>query len=175
MTSLTAKLIVFGFMIFGHIIIIWFPGNEILRFGDYWVYPAFAYFAGVGMIKTKDLGKYIGGLVVLALISQYPYELAGVARKGQLNILWHLAGSVAVVGFAKKLNSYIPVLIALLGAFVIPNMFNTVMGIIIIQATDLVHRRVEFLRQGKLNISKYWLYLIYPGHLAVLGGLRQII
>lgn len=174
-SSIELKLWVFAFMIYGHFAIVFTPDVAINRIHDYWVYPAFCYFAGVGMIKTKDLGKYIGGLVVLALISQYPFELAGVAVKGQLNILWHLVGAVGVVGFARKINSYIPVVLGLLGAFIMPSMVNTVMGIVIVQCTVWIHSRVEFLKEGNLRVSKYWLYSIYPGHLALLGGLKAII
>lgn len=174
MTSLQAKLIVFGFMIFGHCIIIWQPDNTLLRIGDYWVYPAFCYFAAVGLNESKDIGKYLASMLLLALVSQYPYELAGVAKKGNLNIMWHLSASVAVVWLGKEVKNELPIVLGVVGGL-IGGYFNTVMGIGIIFLVDKLYRYIPKLSKGNLRVNKYWLYSIYPGHLLVLGGLRQII
>ena len=175
MTSLSLKLIVFAFMIFGHIIIIWFPENKILRLGDYWVYPAFCYFAGVGLRETKDFSKYLCSMVLLALISQMPFLLARITNPWQLNILFHLSFSLGVVYMARKSNNYYIYAAGLVGAFLMPGGFNTVVGIVIIGLVAGFYDKLPKLKKGNLRISKYWLYSVYPGHLAILGGLRQII
>lgn len=174
MTSLKAKLIVFGFMIFGHCIIVWFPENKILRFGDYWVYPAFCYFAAVGLNESKDMGKYLASMLILAIVSQYPYELAGVAKKGSLNIMWHLAASVAVVWMSKEVKNELPIVLGVVGGL-IGGYMNTALGIVIMFIVDKLYRYIPKMPVGELKISKYWLYSIYPGHLLALGVLRKII
>lgn len=174
MTSVKVKLIVFAFMIFGHCIIIWWPENGLLRFGDYWVYPAFCYFSAVGLNESRDFGKYLSSMLLLAVISQYPYELAGVAKKGSLNIMWHLSVALAVVWISKKIKSEVPIVLGLFGGL-IGGYMSSVVGIVIIYIVDKLYKWIPRMRRGSLSINKYWLYSIYPGHLLILGGLKHIL
>jgi len=164
----------YAVMIFGHCIIIWWPNVWYLRLGDYFCYSIFAFLAGVGLQETSNTMKYIGSMILLAVVSQWPYSLAGVGPDGHLNIMFPLAISATLVWFAKEYKTMWPIVLGVSGA-TLAGMLAVIEGTLIMYLVNTLYEYIPKFSKGRLKINKYWVYSIYPGHLLVLGGLRQII
>lgn len=163
----------YAVMIFGHCVIIWCPDVWYLRLGDYFCYPLFAFLAGVGLRETSNVTRYLASMLLLAVVSQYPYNLAGIGPEGHLNIMFPLAISAGLVWMWREYKTIWPIILGIVGAFA-ANMFAVIEGTLIMYLVNDLYRWVPKLEPGKLRINKYWLYSIYPGHLLILGGLRKI-
>ncbi|MEK3726288.1 MULTISPECIES: TraX family protein [Lysinibacillus] len=75
-------------MLIDHIGYIFFPDVMILRMIGRLSFPLFAYGIAIGMKRTKDVKKYGFRLLILALISQLPYQLVFGTR--YFNVLFTL-------------------------------------------------------------------------------------
>lgn len=163
----------YAVMIFGHAVIIWSPDTWYLRIGDYFCYSVFAYLVGVGLQETSNVMRYVGSMLVLAVVSQYPFELAGIAISGRLNIMFSLAVSATLVWFARESKSLFPIVLGITGA-VFSNMLAVVEGTLIMYGVHTFYQYLPKMKKGSLTINKYWVYSIYPVHLLIYGLLRKV-
>jgi len=164
----------YAVMIFGHCIIIWWPEVWYLRLGDWFCYPVFALLAGYSLVNTSDAMKYLSSMILLALVSQYPYTLAGVGRAGSLNIMVPLAFSVGIVWMSNHFNDNRILVLGILGAL-FGNMSLVVVGALIIFFVTRFYEYLPEMRVSrKLKINKYFIWSIYPVHLMILGSVRYM-
>jgi len=164
----------YAVMIFGHCIIIWWPTIWYLRLGDWFCYPVFCYLAGVGVKETKSPEKYLSSMLVLAIISQYPYMISGVSSGvGSFNIMVPLSLATGLIWlYQKERNEYLLIL-GLVGSLI--GGFNLVfMGVAIMYIVVRYYDKMPRFKQSNLKINKYYIWAIYPAHLMVLGILRYM-
>lgn len=69
------KLIAIITMTIDHIGYVFFPNAIILRIIGRIAFPLFVYSMMIGYFRTKDLTKYIVRLLIIGIISQFPYSL----------------------------------------------------------------------------------------------------
>jgi len=100
------KIIAIVAMTLDHIGLIFFPGNVMLRLVGRLAFPLFAWLIANGAQHTKNINSYALRLLVLAIISQAPFALAGLAPH-QLNILFTLFLGLLVIICFKKTRSYV--------------------------------------------------------------------
>lgn len=82
-------------MLIDHIGIIFFPGNISWRIIGRAAFPIYAYFIVQGYFRTRDAGRYLKRLVILAVISQVPFMLGLSTLK--INVIGTLAVCLAVL------------------------------------------------------------------------------
>ncbi len=115
MNSFHLKIAACLFMLVDHIGALFFPDFIILRIIGRFSFPLFAYLLAVGFIHTKNIYKYLGRLLVFALISQPVYYLA--FPNNILNIFVTLfLGLVAIFLYEKSKNKLLSWLLVLLVA-----------------------------------------------------------
>ena len=69
------KLIAIITMTIDHIGYVFFPDILIFRIIGRIAFPLFVYSMMIGYFRTKDLSKYIVRLLIIGIISQFPYSL----------------------------------------------------------------------------------------------------
>lgn len=82
-------------MLIDHIGILFFPGNVAWRIIGRIAFPIYAYFIVQGFYRTRDAGRYLRRLVVLAVLSQVPFMLGLSTLK--INVIGTLAVCLAVL------------------------------------------------------------------------------
>jgi hypothetical protein len=81
-------------MLIDHIGMIFFPHNEMYRIVGRIAFPLYCWFLVQGYLHTRNLGRYMGRLLLLACLSQIPYTLA--TRHFELNVIFTLL--LALIG-----------------------------------------------------------------------------
>ena len=105
------KIIAAIFMFFDHFVSVFIPHNELIslifRLLGRTAAPVFCFFIAQGFHYTSNLKKYIARLLVLALISHLPYNLAfGFSFFQATSVVWPLAmGLIALAALkSEKIN-----------------------------------------------------------------------
>ena len=97
-------------MLFDHFVSVFFPHNALIslvfRLFGRTAAPIFCFFIAEGYHYTSNVKKYIGRLLILAVISHFPYNLAfgyGLSILDATSIIWPLAlGLIALAVFKNK-------------------------------------------------------------------------
>jgi TraX protein len=107
MSLFVIKMIALSSMFFDHLGAFLFPGNIYFRLIGRLSFPLFAWAIANGAHFTKNINKYLIRILVLAFISQIPYQLLfktyGVDKPG-LNIIFTLALGIFSIILLKKFN-----------------------------------------------------------------------
>ena len=91
MAAFSLKIIAIVAMLIDHIGAFFFQQLQILRFIGRLTFPIMAYFIGEGFYYTRNYKKYLGTMIVFALISELAFDLALFGRVvdfGYQNVLW---------------------------------------------------------------------------------------
>lgn len=104
MTQFHIKLLAAIFMVIDHIGVVFFPGDPAFRVVGRLSFPLFAWLLAQGEQHTQDIRRYLGRLLIMALISQPLYSLLFEVR--QLNILVTLALGLVVIRLGKQFPDY---------------------------------------------------------------------
>jgi hypothetical protein len=158
-------------MVWDHMSVIWFPEYRLMRVPGLLVLPGFAWLGVTSTQKTRDIGGYLFGLIVLALLSQpfYQYALHYGAR---LNDIFGLVIGVAAGASAMKIKKAWPFVLAGVGSLA----SGITAGFISTMAAYAAYALYDsFPTMERDRISGRWFYLFYPGHLLTLGFVRGLV
>lgn len=158
-------------MIYDHICAVFFPEKFYLRIPSAIVFPIFCWFCVVSLNNTRNVALYISGLVGLALISQYPVQYA--MGKGNYNDIMWLALGTCIIWLAREYKSNILILIALI-ACVVTNLRAAFVAITIMAIVNAIYEYLPTLTRESWKYAKRINYIIYPLHLMIIGGMREI-
>ena len=116
LTANNLKIIAAGIMFFDHFVSVFIPHNELLslifRLFGRAAAPVFCYFIAEGYHYTSNIKKYIGRLLVLAVVSHLPYILSfGYTMFQATSVVWPLA--LGLIALAVCKNGRINVIIKL--------------------------------------------------------------
>lgn len=98
-------------MVIDHIGMTFFPQHLIFRLIGRLAFPLFAWLIANGFKHTKNVYKYLGRLIILAFISQYPFQLfMGINNQptNHLNIFFTLAlGLAGLIISSSKMGKFV--------------------------------------------------------------------
>lgn len=80
MTTFHLKVIACASMLIDHVGMIFFADVLLLRIIGRLAFPIFAYLIASGAVHTSDKARYLGRLLLLAVISEAPFQLATFGR-----------------------------------------------------------------------------------------------
>ena len=112
------KIIASVAMFFDHFVTVFFPHNEPLslafRFFGRMAAPIFCFFIAQGFYYTSNLNKYIFRLLILAVISHFPYNYAFGLSMFRTSVVWPLTMGLIALAVVKndKLNIALKLMIA---------------------------------------------------------------
>ncbi len=93
------KLVAIITMIVDHVGVIFFPGERWLRMIGRIAFPLFCWGIVIGAERTRNIWKYALRLLILAVVSQYPFMLALKHSLTQFNVIVTLLlGVLAIIG-----------------------------------------------------------------------------
>lgn len=87
-------------MVIDHVGAILFPQYEIFRYIGRIAFPLFAFLLVEGYVHTSNVKKYLLRLLIFALISEIPFDIAMYGKAfywGHQNIFWTLAAGLLVL------------------------------------------------------------------------------
>lgn len=221
LTGTDLKIIAVVTMLIDHIAAVF-----LYRTGLYWpcrlvgrlAFPIFAFLAAEGCVYTRNIFKYGARLLILAVISEIPYDLAQFGRLfywGNQNVLFTLAAAVLAIGISNYGMNYNKQLAAMVPTLFLVYMANAfgfdygVLGMCLVflfyylrkeptamfiaafvfmsfawwkqlQMFAITALFVIFFYNGRRGGTdgkgnKYWFYVFYPLHLAVLAAISHLI
>ena len=136
-TSNQLKYIALGAMLLDHLHVTVFPGQLWMNCAGRIAFPLFAFELVQGYIHTRDLRRYAARLLILAQLSEIPFNMAVGASllfPQRQNVAWTLLAGLAVCFCADRLAEegsasgrllYLP---GLLGALLLPGLLMTDYG-----------------------------------------------
>lgn len=136
-TSDQLRYIAFGAMLLDHLYVTVFPGQLWMNCTGRIAFPLFAFELVQGYIHTRDLRRYAARLLILALLSEIPFNMAVGASllfPQRQNVVWTLLAGLAVCLCADRLaaertvSGRLPYLPGLLGALLLPGLLMTDYG-----------------------------------------------
>lgn len=95
------------FMLLDHLWATVVPGNEWLTCAGRLAFPIFAFLIAEGAVYTRDLKKYMGRLLIAALISEIPFNLMCSGRifyPIHQNVLWTFLIALCLIRWNEKLR-----------------------------------------------------------------------
>lgn len=171
MSRTWVKLGLCGLMVWDHIAVIWFPEVKLARIPGLVVLPGFAWLGVTSTQKTKDLGVYLFGLILLALLSQPFYQYA-LHLGNRLNDIFGLFIGVSAGAMALKIKKAWPFVLAGVGSLASGLTAGFISSLAAYAAYALYD---SFPTLGRDVIRGRWFYLFYPGHLLTLGLVRGLV
>lgn len=136
-TSDQLRYIALGAMLLDHLYVTVFPGQLWMNCAGRIAFPLFAFELVQGYIHTRDLRRYAARLLILALLSEIPFNMAVGASllfSQRQNVVWTLLAGLAVCLCADRLaaesavSGRLPYLLGLLGALLLPGLLMTDYG-----------------------------------------------
>ena len=119
-TANQLKIIALVFMFFDHFVSVFFPHNEIInlvfRVLGRTAAPVFCFFIAQGYYYTSDIKKYITRLLIFAVISHIPYNLAfglSISPLAATSVIWPLAMGLIALAVIKNEGIHILLRLAL--------------------------------------------------------------
>lgn len=106
-TSLTLHLLAMGFMLCDHLWGTIIPGNDWLTCVGRLSFPIFAFLITEGYFHTKNLKRYVLRLLVFAILSEIPFNLAMGSRLFypiHQNVLWSFLLSIGLIHWNEKVK-----------------------------------------------------------------------
>lgn len=142
LSTFALKLFACVIMLIDHIGAILLPNVIMLRIIGRLSFPIFCFLIVQGYIHTRDVKKYFIRLVLFALISEIPYDLAffGRVNFGQQNVFFTLALGlfvIIVIDRANKIVSYIAFILACALAYILKTDYD-LFGVLLIMMLYLV-------------------------------------
>lgn len=115
-------------MVIDHVGAILFPQYEIFRYIGRIAFPLFAFLLVEGYVHTSNVKKYILRLLVFALISEIPFDIAMYSQPfywGHQNIFWTLMLGLMVLYLVDRLPNRLLGFIAGVALMVVAQVVNT--------------------------------------------------
>ena len=107
----------------------WYTIDRIMRGAGRIAFPIFCFTIVEGFQRTKDEKAYLKRLILFALISEIPFDLAfrgAVIATGYQNVFWTLAfGLAALMVYEDRMIPPWQRILGLLACFLLPEMFHT--------------------------------------------------
>lgn len=148
-------------MLIDHIGLFFFPESFLLRAIGRLSFPLFAWLIANGAYHTKSINKYFIRLLLLAILSQYPYMLLNRMidpHTTALNIFFTLSIGLGAIIFIKKTSMKIHwVLITAVAAALATSLQTDYLGFGVL---SIVAFYVYFKKKHALIISQIWIYFL---------------
>ena len=139
-------------MLIDHIGIVLFPGNRMLRIIGRFAFPIFCFLLVEGFYHTRSKLRYLRNLVIFAVVSEVPFDLALDGQAWSLryqNVFFTLALGFIGIWLAeywlKKDNrNQIPALAAAIGSVILAEYLHTdygAVGVLVIVVMYMMHSR----------------------------------
>lgn len=125
------KIIAVLTMVIDHIGLFFFPDIELMRLIGRLAFPLFAWLIANGAYHTRDIKKYIGRLLLLAVISQVPFAVANGfidTPLVYLNVVFTLVLGLAAIYVHKTYNNPILSIAAAVLSLILAYALNTDYG-----------------------------------------------
>lgn len=159
-TSMSLHIMAMIFMLFDHLWGTIVPGNDWMTCIGRLSFPIFAFMIVEGYFHTKNLKKYVLRLLVFAIISEIPFNLAMSSRivnPMHQNVLWSFLISIGLIYWNEKAKATQKI-----GKQIVVGCISVILGYIlgIITMVDYYHAGIltvlvfYFFRQ-----KKWWSYL----------------
>ena len=159
-TSISLHIMAMIFMFCDHLWGTIVPGNDWLTCIGRISFPIFAFMIVEGYFHTRNLKKYVGRILIFAIISEIPFNLALGSRLFyplHQNVLWSFLISIGLISLNEKAKATHKIWIRIIVGFV-----TVIMGFIlgILTMVDFYHAGIltvlvfYFFRQ-----RKWWSYL----------------
>lgn len=107
----------------------WYLIDRIMRGIGRMAFPIFCFTIVEGFQKTRDAGAYLKRLVIFALVSEIPFDLAFRGTFFSIdyqNVFWTLAfGLAALMIYEDRFMTYWQRTLGLLACFLLPTVFHT--------------------------------------------------
>lgn len=104
-SSMTLHILAMIFMLCDHLWATVIPGNDWLTNIGRIAFPIFAFMIVEGYFHTKNLKKYVGRLLIFAILSEIPFNLAMGSRffyPIHQNVLWTFLISIGLIHWNEK-------------------------------------------------------------------------
>lgn len=175
LTSNTLKILAILAMVFDHAAAVFAPHDTIwglaLRIPGRIAAPLFCYFIAEGYHYTSDKKKYLSRLLILAVISHYPYNmLFGYPFFKATSIMWSLSlGLIALMGIKSPSVPIIfkPIILLACCALAIPANWNFI-AVLWIVVFGMFHGNKNLQIAGFLAVAVLFLTRVYlnfgPAH-----------
>lgn len=109
MTAFSLKMIAVLTMLIDHIGAVFFPQYIAFRIIGRIAFPIFAFFVAEGARKTKSIEKYMGKMLLFAILTEIPFDLAFHRRlfdiSGQ-NVMWTFFVALLGIAISRKIMSW---------------------------------------------------------------------
>ena len=118
-------------MVIDHMGAILFPQYQILRIIGRLAFPLFAFLLVEGYVHTSNLKKYLGRLLLFALIAEIPFDIAMYSQAfywGHQNVFWTLFLGLLVLYLIDRLPEKWMGLIAGIAIMVVAHLITTDYG-----------------------------------------------
>ncbi|MCI9080761.1 MAG: hypothetical protein HFI70_00265 [Lachnospiraceae bacterium] len=170
------KCIAMASMLIDHIGAVLFPQYLILRMIGRLAFPIYCFLLVEGVVHTKDIRKYESRLLIFAVISEIPFDLAfyGRIQWENQNIFFTLFLGVTAIDLmrdnANKLNKYLILILTVIAAEILHTDYGGA-GIVFIVCYYLLYQRkllkqVMFLLENLvlygIGIQSYASFAVFP-------------
>jgi len=125
----------------------WYTIDRIMRGAGRIAFPIFCFTIVEGFQRTKDVKAYLKRLILFALISEIPFDMAfrgAVIATGYQNVFWTLAfGLAALMVYEDRLMPPWQRILGILACFLLPKIFHTdysVYGVLTIYVMYLLRK-----------------------------------
>jgi hypothetical protein len=166
----TLKVVALLTMTIDHIGAVIYPEYEVFRYIGRLSFPLFCYLLVLGMESTRSPTRYIGNLLLFALVSQVPYFLAfGFQPLEQLNIFFTLALGLLFLSLVFPLSNRSLLALIPLVLSVVLNVDYGIYGITVIGCMYLLRRDVKLALLLLIPLNVFYLIAWSPQILSLLA------
>ncbi len=109
-------------MVMAHVGYLYFPQSDLLRAIGRLAFPLFAWGITFGFKHTKNIKKYMIRVLLLAILSQYPYYL--LFNMGYLNVCFTLFAGLVILKIYEGTFHNITKVLLIIMVFVIADIFS---------------------------------------------------
>lgn len=176
-TSISLHIMAMVFMLCDHLWGTVIPGNDWLTCIGRLAFPIYAFMLVEGYFHTKSLKKYVGRLLIFALLSEIPFNLAMGSRMlypVHQNVLWSFLIAIGMIYWnekAKRSGKMWKRVLVGLGTVVIGSVLGLLTMVDYYHAGILMVMTFYFLRGRKWWNYAGQLVCLWYINLEVLGGL----
>ncbi len=176
MNAFHIKIIALITMLIDHIGLFFFPESYVLRAIGRLSFPLFAWLIANGAFHTKNINKYFLRLLVLAIISQFPYMLVNQLVEPNiltLNIFFTLSIGLGAIILIKKTPMKIHWVLVTAVAAALATAINTDYGGF--GVLSIVAFYIYFKNYRGLLISQIWIYFLMSLYFLAQGNTLGIV
>ena len=182
MAAVSLKIIAIVAMLIDHIGAFFFPQLQILRFIGRLTFPIMAYFIGEGFYYTRNYKKYLGTMIVFALISELAFDLALFGRVvdfGYQNVLWTFVLSlIALKIFSDNLEkSPIKAYLAVVAVALVADLISCDYGStgVIIVVMLYYASKIKESKKGVATVLAVWCGIMFISSPSLWGNLGVLL